>query len=181
MGAVRVCLLLPLIPLAFLAVYREKDWKCWLFFGASALTVYAAALMGNGYCHYFTLAIPNLVFAGFLLLRGCRRSQRWRRSWQVICLCLSCLIALDLLRAQWPVFRPRALEEIRYAMYCALTDREDREDYGEEIQGYLRSSDARWVVTGMENIEPEAIQSILKENYQDVFQSGDYRLWVKEA
>lgn len=121
-------------------------------------------------------------------------------------------------------------------MYCALTDREDREDYdaiqavlaqisekerdhvyvygltscsswylqaglqpptryadwqphyirldpeiGEEIQGYLRSSDARWVVTGMENIEPEAIQSILKENYQDVFQAGDYRLWVKEA
>ena len=49
------------------------------------------------------------------------------------------------------------------------------------ISGWIRSSDARWVVTGMENIEPEAIQSILKENYQDVFQSGDYRLWVKEA
>ena len=235
MGTVRVCLLLPLIPLAFLAVYREKDWKCWLFFIASALTVYAAALMGNGYCHYFTLAIPNLVFAGFLLLRGFRRSQRWRRSWRVACLCLSCLIALDLLRAQWPVFRPRALEEVRYAMYCAMTDTEEREDYdaiqkvlsqipeeernavyvygltscsgwylqaglqpptryadwqphyiqldpeiGREIEGYLRSSDARWVVTGAEGAEPEAIQSILEEDYQDVFQAGAYRLWVKK-
>ena len=235
MGAVRVCLLLPVIPLAFLAIYREKDWKCWLFFVASTLTVYAAALMGNGYCHYFTLAVPNLVFGGFLLLRGFRRSQRWRRSWRALCLCLSCLIALDLLRAQWPVFQPRALEEVRYAMYCALTHTEDRADYdaiqtvvsripeeerdkvyvygltscsgwylqaglqppiryadwqphyiqldpeiGREIEGYLCSADARWVVTGREDAEPEAIQSILEETYTDVFQAGDYRLWVKQ-
>ena len=235
MGAVRVCLLLPLIPLAFLAVYREKDWKCWLFFVTSALTVYAAALMGNGYCHYFTLALPNLVFAGFLLLRGYRRSQRWRKSWRVIGLCLSCLIALDLLRAQWPVFCPRALEEVRYAMYCAMTDTEDRGNYdaiqeivsqipveernqvyvygltscsgwylqaglqpptryadwqphyiqldpeiGWEIEGYLCADDARWVVTGTEDIEPEAVQSILEREYADTFQAGDYRLWVKK-
>ena len=235
MGKVRLCLLLPLIPLVFLAVYREKDWKHWLFFGSSALTVYAAALMGNGYCHYFTLAVPNMVFGGFLLLNGQKRAQRWRWPKRLLCLALACVLTLGVLAAQWPVFYYRAFVEVRYDLYCALTDTEDREDYdaiqsvltqvpeeerdriyvygltscsswylraglqppekhgdwqphyiqldpeiGREIEGYLRSADARWVVTGAEGVEPEHIQTVLEEDYQDVFQAGDYHLWMKQ-
>ena len=126
MGLVRLCLLLPLLPLIPLALYRERDWRCWLFFGASAAMVVLAALMGNGYCHYFVLSIPNLVFAAFLAVRGERRKgsgKVWLRRAAVLCL------TAGVLAAQWPLFRPRALEEVRYAMYCAVNDVEDREEY----------------------------------------------------
>lgn len=126
MGLVRLCLLLPLLPLIPLTLYREKDWRCWLFFAASAATVTLAALMGNGYCHYFVLSVPNLVFAAFLFVRGRGQENRgkgWVRS--AIALCLTAAV----LAAQWPLFHPRALEEVRYAMYCAANRLEDRQEY----------------------------------------------------
>lgn len=126
MGQVRLCLLLPLLPLIPLVLYREKDWRCWLFFAASAATVTLAAMMGNGYCHYFVLSIPNMVFAAFLFVweQG-RKAGRKGRMCGAIALCLTAAV----LAAQWPLFRPRALEEVRYAMYCAANKLEDREEY----------------------------------------------------
>ncbi len=224
MGPVRWCLLLPLLPLIPLVLFREKDWRCWLFFAASAFTTVLAALMGNGYCHYFVLAIPNLVFAAFLFAEEHPKARGGVK--RLICLAL----VLAVLAAQWPLFRPRALEEVRYAMYCALTHTEDREDFdavqaivnripegktayvygfpscsafyiqagllppnkycdwqphyiqldpeiGHEIESYLRSGDADFVVTPLEETEPEQIRAVLEEKYGSVYTAGNYRLW----
>ena len=127
MGLVRWCLLLPLLPVVPLALYRERDWRRWLFFAASAFATVLAALMGNGYCHYFVLAIPNLVFAAFLFAEGQKKAREpaQKKARAVV----SMALVLAVLGAQWPLFRPRALEEVRYAMYCAVTHTEDQEDY----------------------------------------------------
>lgn len=231
MGLVRWCLLLPLVPLISLAVFREKDWRCWLFFAASAFTTVLAALMGNGYCHYFVLAIPNLVFAAFLFVKGQKGNQKLAR--RKLRAAASLLLVLAVLAAQWPLFRPRALEEVRYAMYCAMSRTEDREDFdavqsiasripegkavyvyglpscsafyiqagllppnqycdwqphyiqldpeiGRQIEGYLRSEDAQFVVTLLEEIEPEQIRAVLEENYTPAYTAGSYRLWEKK-
>ena len=126
MGIVRWCLLLPLVPGIPLVLYGEKDWRSWLFFAAAAFTAVLAALMGNGYCHYFVLAIPSLVYAAFLFAQGRKRGTLGNRKLRAAA-CL--LLLLAVLAAQWPLFRPRALEEVRYAMYCALTHTEDRTDF----------------------------------------------------
>lgn len=129
MGQVRTCLALLLLPAVPLIVYRIRDWKLWLFFAASSLTVLAAALMGNGYCHYFVLALPNMAYAAFLTVSGAGRGLRWRKGKQVVCLFLSLGLSIGLLLVPWKLFRIRAFEEVRYAMYCARYGIEEREEY----------------------------------------------------
>lgn len=233
MGQVRSCLALLLLPAAPLIFYRLRDWKLWLFFVSSALTVLAAALMGNGYCHYFVLALPNMVYAGYLIALGISRGSHWRRGKQVLCFLLSVFLSLGMLAFPWKLFRVRAFEEIRYGMYCARYGVEPREEYdavqsvlaavpqeeqkdlyvygldscsawylqagllppmkycdwqphyiqlvpqiGGEIESYLRSGNAKWVVT-KETVEPEAIRSCLQENYKAAAQTEKMVLWEK--
>lgn len=233
MGQVRSCLALLLLPAAPLIFYRLRDWKLWLFFVSSALTVLAAALMGNGYCHYFVLALPNMVYAGYLIALGISRGSHWRRGKQVLCFLLLVFLSLGMLAFPWKLFRVRAFEEVRYGMYCARYGVEPREEYdavqsvlaavpqeeqkdlyvygldscsawylqagllppmkycdwqphyiqlvpqiGGEIESYLRSGNAKWVVT-KETVEPEAIRSCLQENYKAAAQTEKMVLWEK--
>ena len=129
MGQVRLCLALLLLPAVPLIVYRPRDWKLWLFFAASAAAVLVAALMGNGYCHYFVLVLPNLAFGGYVTICGAKRGLQWRKGKRALCLVLTGALSLGLLAVPWRLFRIRALEEVSYAMYCVRYDVEERQDY----------------------------------------------------
>ena len=129
MGQVRLCLALLLLPAVPLIVYRQRDWKQWLFFAASAAAVLVAALMGNGYCHYFVLVLPNLAFGGYVTICGAKRGLQWRKGKRALCLVLTGALSLGLLAVPWRLFRIRALEEVSYAMYCVRYDVEERQDY----------------------------------------------------
>lgn len=232
MGQVRTCLALLLLPGVPLAVFRVRDWKLWLFFAASALTVLLAALMGNGYCHYFVLVLPNMVYGGFLLLQGAGRGRSRRKETQWRCLLLTLAISLGLLLVPWRLFRVRAFEEVRYGMYCAWQGTEEREEYdavqtlleeippeerdgiyvyglsscsawylqagvqppmkycdwqphyialvpeiGGEIEAFLRSGAAPWVVTGREAPEEAFLEELLEEEYSLRASAGNFRLW----
>lgn len=228
------CLLTPLFPLIVLAVYRVKDWKYWLLCFSGILTLLVAAAMGNGYAHYFALAAPLWALGGYLLARNAQRLHRRRAGARWLCLTMSVVLVGASLLGQWKQLYPRAIVEIRYAMYCALTHTEDRQDYdavqalaaqipeaerdrvyvyglsscsawylqaglqppmrycdwqphyiqlddqiGAEIKGYLESGDAKWVVTGENTVEPEAIAAILESEFTPVDTQGGYRLWKK--
>lgn len=129
MGQVRTCLALLLLPAAPLIAYRLRDWKLWLFFVSSSLTVLVAALMGNGYCHYFVLTLPNLVYTGFLTVYGVKHRRFWKKGKRIVCLLLSGALSVTLLAVPWKLFRVRAFEEVRYGMYCARYGVEERQDY----------------------------------------------------
>ena len=232
MGQVRTCLALLLLPGVPLAVYRVRDWRLWLFFASSALTVLLAALMGNGYCHYFVLVLPNMAFAAFLFLQGAARGQSWRKEKRRLCLVLTVALSLGLLGIPGKLFRERAFEEVRYAMYCARYDCEEREAYdavqallekipaeeregiyvyglpscsawylqagvqppmkycdwqphyirlvpeiGAQIEAFLSSGAAPWVVTGKEAPQEEFLARLLESDYTLCLEAGNYRLW----
>lgn len=123
------CLLTVLFPLIVLLVYRGKDWKLWLLYVSGVLTLLTAAAMGNGYAHYFVLALPLWVLGGYLLARNVHRLQIRRAKERWLCLSVSVLLILASLAGQWKLLYPRAIQEIRYAMYCARYHMEDRQDY----------------------------------------------------
>lgn len=119
------CLFTGLLPLTVLTVYRVRDWKSWLFTLTALGTLLLAAAMGNGYAHYFVLSLPLVVYGAYLLAAQTRKRFRRRAGDRVVCLVLSLLLLLGSLGAQWPLLYPRAIAEIRYAMYCARTHQED--------------------------------------------------------
>lgn len=228
------CLLTVLFPLIVLAVYRVKDWKLWLLYISGVLTLLTAAAMGNGYAHYFVLALPLWVLGGYLLAWNAHRLQIRRAKSRWVCLLLSVLLILASVAAQWKQLYPRAIEEIRYAMYCVRYNVEERQDYdaaqallaripeeerdrvyvygltscsawyvqaglqppmrycdwqphyiqldpeiGREIEAYLRSEQARWVVTRADRVEPDSIAAILESEYTRVDTQAGYSLWKK--
>ncbi len=59
--------LAPAMPVAALIVLKIKDLKYRLFSVSNAVLIFAAYVMGNGYYHYLTLALPNIVLAFWLL------------------------------------------------------------------------------------------------------------------
>lgn len=119
------CLFTGLLPLIVLTVYRVRDWKSWLFTLSALGTLLLAAAMGNGYAHYFVLSLPMAVYGAYLLAAQTRKRFRRRAGDRVVCLVLSLLLLLGSLGVQWPLLYPRAIAEIRYAMYCARTHQED--------------------------------------------------------
>lgn len=119
------CLFTGLLPLIVLVVFRVRDWKSWLFTLTALGTLLLAAAMGNGYAHYFVLSLPLVVYGAYLLAAQTRKRFRRRAGDRVVCLVLSLLLLLGSLAAQWPLLYPRAIAEIRYAMYCARTHQED--------------------------------------------------------
>ena len=122
------CLFTGLLPLIVLTVYRVRDWKSWVFTLSSLATLLLAAAMGNGYAHYFVLSLPLTVYGAYLLADQTRKRFRRRAGDRVVCLVLSLLLLLGSLGAQWPLLYPRAIAEIRYAMYCVLSHQEDRRE-----------------------------------------------------
>lgn len=76
--------LIALLPVMVLAVYRVRCWRYWLLSVSSFGLLALAAAMGNGYLHYFTLGIPNLVLGFGLLLEQLVKAHtlpatRWDR------------------------------------------------------------------------------------------------------
>lgn len=122
------CLFTGVFPLIVLAVYRVKDWKSWVLTLSSQAALLVAAMMGNGYAHYYVLALPLCVYGGFLLARENGRRFRRRASDRFVCLALSLALLLGSIGAQWPLLYPRGIREIRYAMYCAKYNSEDTEE-----------------------------------------------------
>ena len=228
------CLLTVLFPLIVLVVYRVKDWKQWLLYVSGVLTLLTAAAMGNGYAHYFVLALPLWVLGGYLLAWNAQRLQIRRAKSRWVCLTVSVLLILASVAGQWKLLCPRAIEEIRYAMYCVRYNVEERQDYdavqallahipeeerdrvyvyglsscsawyiqaglqppmrycdwqphyiqlapeiGREIENYLRSGEARWVVTGADAVEPDTVAAILESEYTCVDTQSGYSLWKK--
>ena len=123
------CLLTVLFPLIVLLVYRVKDWKLWLLYVSGVVTLLVAAAMGNCYAHYFVLALPLWVLGGYLLAWNARRLHTRRAKSRWVCVGLSAALLLASLAGQWKLLYPRAIAEIRYAMYCALTHTEEQQDY----------------------------------------------------
>lgn len=122
------CLFAPLLPLAVLAVYRVRDWKYWLLTVSSFLTLLTAVVLGNLYCHYFVLGIPNVVLASWLFVRfsgagtAAPRTRRLRAA-------LAVLLTVVSFAVQWPILRNRGLGEIYYGIHCMRSGEEDRREY----------------------------------------------------
>lgn len=192
------CLLTVLFPLIVLLIYRVKDWKLWLLYVSGVLTLLVAAAMGNCYAHYFVLALPLWVLGGYLLAWNARRLQarRAKSRWACIVLCAVLLIAS--VAGQWKLLYPRAIEEIRYAMYCVRYHAEERQDYDaiqtlvsripEEGQVYvygLPSCSAWYLQTGLQpplrycDWQPHYIQLDPEIGDQiEAYLHGEENLWV---
>ena len=124
-----------LLPVIALLVYRVKDWKSWLLAVSGYGTLLLAAGMGNGYAHYFVLAVPLCVYGGFLLAQQALRRSRRRSTDRAVCLVLASALTLGFLGAQWPRIA-KQLPEFRYALYCARARWEDPEP-AENVQAVL--------------------------------------------
>lgn len=62
---------IPLIgSILILLLFKEKDIKYWIFSISNALLVCLAVLMGNAYYHYFTLAVPNILFLIWIVYKN---------------------------------------------------------------------------------------------------------------
>ena len=62
-GIYMPCLIFPWLPVVVQILTRERRWHYWLLSVSSAALVCIAITMGNGYLHYFTLSLPNIVLA----------------------------------------------------------------------------------------------------------------------
>ena len=123
------CLFAPALPLAVLIVYRVKDWKYWLLFFSSFLTLLLAVVMGNLYCHYFVLGIPSVVLASHLFVKysafGSKVGPGKRRLRAVMVAALT----VGSFALQWPILYQRGLAEINYGIHCMRSGEEDRQEH----------------------------------------------------
>ncbi|MBO4939051.1 MAG: hypothetical protein J6C98_08670 [Oscillospiraceae bacterium] len=65
-----------LLPAIVPAIRRQKDWRIWMLTLSAVGLFLVAAVMGNGYLHYMTLGIPNLVLALALAAEGIAGEKR---------------------------------------------------------------------------------------------------------
>lgn len=61
-------ILIACIPIFVLFIYMKKDWKLFLLSISSAIILFIAVSMGDGYLHYFSLQLPNAMLGLYLFI-----------------------------------------------------------------------------------------------------------------
>lgn len=63
-------------PIAILLVFRRRNLQEWLLAVSSFLIVSFVLTLGNTYLHYFTLVLPSMVYALYLLVKYLRLEKK---------------------------------------------------------------------------------------------------------
>lgn len=140
-----------LLPVIVPAVKKVKDWRVWMLMLSGVGLFLVAAVMGNGYTHYMTLGIPNLVLALALLAdRTCEGKSSPARGGVLIALTLVSFFLL------WPKLSNQintSLEEIRvgsqlYGARAALMEMNAQIPEEDSVYTYGHACSAWYARTG---------------------------------
>lgn len=92
-------IMISIIPILILLIFLKRDWKLWFLSASSAIILFIAVSMGDGYLHYFSLQLPNVVLSVYIFITCCKEDnskEKWKKilkySLSVIAICICILL-----------------------------------------------------------------------------------------